>query len=57
MELHVRQKVVYPGQGVCVVEAIRNRKIGGDEMSVYRLRVLNDSTTIVVPTENPAADR
>ena len=52
MELHVRQKVVYPGQGVCVVEAIRNRKIGGDEMSVYRLRVLNDSTTIVVPTEN-----
>ncbi len=52
MGIRTGQKVVYPGQGVCVVEAIKNRKIGADLVSVYRLRVLSDDSMIIVPTEN-----
>ena len=52
MELQVGQKVVYPGQGVCVVDAIRKRDIGGNLIKVYRLRVLSDDSMIIVPTDN-----
>jgi CarD family transcriptional regulator len=51
MELHIGQKVAYPGQGVCLVESIKTREIGGGTMSVYMLRVLNDNSSICVPTE------
>lgn len=52
MELQVGQKVVYPGQGVCVVDAVKKRDIGGNLIKVYRLRVLSDDSMIIVPTDN-----
>lgn len=52
MELNVGQKVAYPNQGVCMVEDIENKKIGGNSMSFYALRVLSDNSTIFVPTDN-----
>jgi CarD family transcriptional regulator len=52
MELTVGQKVAYPNQGVCLVEHIENKKIGGNSMSFYALRVLSDNSTIFVPTAN-----
>jgi len=55
MELNIGQKVAYPGQGVCLVESINTREIGERLISVYLLRVLNDNSTICVPTEK--ADR
>jgi CarD family transcriptional regulator len=55
MELSVGQKVAYPNQGVCLVEEIQNKKIGGNSMSFYALRVLSDNSTIWVPTANVEA--
>ncbi len=55
MELSVGQKVAYPNQGVCMVEDIENKKIGGNSMSFYALRVLSDNSTIFVPTANVEA--
>lgn len=52
MELNVGQKVAYPGQGVCVVEALQRKTIGECSMVFYSLRVLNDSSTILVPMAN-----
>ncbi len=52
MEINIGQKVAYPNQGICLVEDIENKKIGGNSMSFYALRVLSDNSTIFVPTAN-----
>lgn len=52
MELSIGQKVSYPSQGVCLVEKIGKRQVGGTSMKFYSLRVLSDNSTILVPTEN-----
>lgn len=52
MELSIGQKVAYPNQGVCLVEDIAGKKIGGNLINFYSLRVLSDNSTIFVPTAN-----
>jgi len=52
MELNVGQKVSYPNQGICLVEDIEKKQIGGNPLSFYALRVLSDNSTIFVPTAN-----
>lgn len=55
MELTVGQKVAYPNQGVCMVENIEKKQIGGSHMRFYSLRVLSDNSTIFVPLANAEA--
>jgi CarD family transcriptional regulator len=55
MELSIGQKVAYPNQGVCMVENIEKKKIGGDSLEFYELRVLGDNSTIFVPMANVKA--
>ena len=52
MELSIGQKVAYPGQGVCEVEEVGTRKVGGCVTSCYLLRVLVDNSHILVPVAN-----
>lgn len=52
MELNIGQKVAYPNQGVCLVEDIEKKQIGGSSMKFYALRVLSDNSTIFVPMDN-----
>lgn len=52
MELNIGQQVSYPSQGVCLIEEIKRKMIGQNAMDFYSLRVLNDNSTILVPTEN-----
>jgi len=52
MELNIGQKVAYPGQGVCEVEEVGKRNVGGCVTSCYLLRVLGDNSHILVPVEN-----
>lgn len=52
MELVKGQKVAYPSQGVCMVESIESKFIGERSIDFYSLRVLNDNSVIMVPTEN-----
>ena len=55
MELSIGQKVAYPGQGVCVVEEIEKRNIGGSVVPCYILRVVGDSSHILIPAEKVEA--
>jgi CarD family transcriptional regulator len=55
MELSIGQKVAYPGQGVCVVEEIEERNIGGSVVPCYVLRVLGDCSHILIPAEKAEA--
>lgn len=51
MNLSIGQKVAYPNQGICLIEDIKKRKVGGHSVSCYFLRVLGDNSTIFVPME------
>jgi CarD family transcriptional regulator len=52
MELSIGQKVSYPGQGVCEIEQIEVRNIGGNSTECCLLRVIGDSSHILVPVAN-----
>jgi CarD family transcriptional regulator len=52
MELRIGQKVAYPNQGVCRVEELENKTVGGCSISCYLLRVLGDNSKILVPVSN-----
>ena len=52
MELSIGQKVAYPSQGVCMVEGVQQKRIGGEAIHFYSLRVLSDNSIIFVPTSN-----
>ncbi len=49
MKLTIGQKIVYPNQGVCVVEEFSENTFGAVTISGYVLRVLHDHSTIFVP--------
>lgn len=55
MELIVGQKVAYPGQGVCEVENIETRDVGGRVTECLLLRVIGDDSHILVPVANTEA--
>ena len=48
-KLNVGQKVAYPNQGVCLVEAHSEKSFGDTCVSGFCLRVLGDNSTIFVP--------
>ncbi|HLL22900.1 MAG TPA: CarD family transcriptional regulator [Kofleriaceae bacterium] len=48
----VGDKAVYPVHGVAEVVALENRDIGGNQTSVYILKVLETGMRIIVPTIN-----
>ncbi|MGI8812767.1 MAG: CarD family transcriptional regulator [Pyrinomonadaceae bacterium] len=52
MELRIGQKVTYPSQGVCLVEHLESKTIGGTVLQFYALRVLSDNSIIFVPMCN-----
>jgi len=50
---HSGDKVIYPLQGVAEVESIEARIIlGTEQRQYYILKILNNSTTIMVPVDN-----
>jgi CarD family transcriptional regulator len=55
VKFKVGDKVVYPSQGVSVVEEIAEEVLGGATLSCYHLRLLNTESKVVVPVGN--ADR
>jgi len=64
VEFQVGDKVVYPSQGVSVVERIDDEVLAGQSMRCYYLRLLSTSSKVVVPVVNservglrPLADR
>ncbi len=52
MEFNVGDKVVYPSQGVSVVESITDEELAGCTMNCYTLRLLSTDSKVVVPVTN-----
>ncbi len=52
MEFSVGDKVVYPSQGVSVVESISEEELAGTSMRCYILRLLSTDSKVVVPVDN-----
>ncbi len=49
VDFKVGDKLVYPAQGVCVVEAVQTRKVSGSEQKFYMLTVVESQMKIMVP--------
>jgi CarD family transcriptional regulator len=52
VEFKVGDKVVYPSQGVSVVESITDEELAGSTMSCYTLRLLSTESIVMVPVVN-----
>lgn len=52
MNFKVGDKVVYPSQGVTVVEEISAEVLAGCEMKCYHLRLLGSDSKVMVPVTN-----
>jgi len=48
-------KVVYPGHGVGVIEAVQEKSIQGLECKFFILRILETDLTIMIPTDHVAS--
>jgi len=55
VEFQVGDKVVYPSQGVTVIESIGEEDFGGTSIECYCLRMLSTDSKVMVPIRN--ADR
>ncbi len=51
----VGDNAVYPAHGVAKVKRIEERDVGGTKKSFYVLQVVENSMTIMVPTDNTAS--
>ena len=52
MDFTVGDKVVYPSQGVSVIESISDEVFGDSRVMCYRLRLLTTDSLVVVPVGN-----
>jgi CarD family transcriptional regulator len=52
VDFSVGDKVVYPSQGVSVVESITEEELAGTTMSCYNLRLLSTESKVMVPVTN-----
>jgi CarD family transcriptional regulator len=52
LQFKVGDKVVYPSQGVSVVESITDEVLVGTSMRCYTLRLLNTESKVMVPVDN-----
>ena len=52
MVFKVGQKVVYPAQGIGIVEQIESRQINGEQHEFYLLRLHANNSLVMVPTRN-----
>lgn len=48
----IGDKVIYPNQGIGVVEDIQKENYFGQEFQVYHLRILSNDSKIMVPSSN-----
>ncbi len=46
------QLVVYPAQGVGIIENITKKEVGGINTDFYIIRILNNNGTVMIPVDN-----
>jgi CarD family transcriptional regulator len=52
MFFKVGQKVIYPTQGIAIVEKIESRQFNGEQQDFYLLRLQAHDSLVMVPTRN-----
>ena len=52
MNYKIGEKVIYPNQGVGVIEEICTKKIAGQQEEFYMLRIVSNNSTVMIPTCN-----
>ncbi|MEE8350184.1 MAG: CarD family transcriptional regulator [Acidobacteriota bacterium] len=52
MDYKVGEKVIYPNQGVGVIEEICTKNIAGQNEEFYMLRIVSNNSTVMIPTSN-----
>lgn len=52
MQFEVGDKVVYPTHGIGVIEGVMVRRMGGQEIHFYQLRLAETKSVVMVPTQN-----
>jgi len=50
--LKIGDKVIYPNQGIGIVEDIQEEKYFGEKFKIYHVRILANSTLVLVPSSN-----
>ena len=48
----IGDKVIYPTQGICVIEDIQEENYYGEDFHIYHVRLLSNYTLILVPASN-----
>lgn len=48
----IGDKVIYPNQGIGIIEDIQDERYFGEEFHIYHLRILANNTLILVPFSN-----
>jgi len=54
VEFKVGDKVVYPNHGVGVIEEVLRTQAGGIDQAFFRLRIVANGSTVLIPTANTA---
>lgn len=52
MEFQVGDRVVYPNQGVGIIEDVCRTSIGGCDEELYKLRLLDSNSLVMIPLSN-----
>ncbi|HZX10039.1 MAG TPA: CarD family transcriptional regulator [Acidobacteriota bacterium] len=47
--LSIGDKIIYPNQGIGIVEDIQKQKLYGEESRVFRLRIVSNDTLVLIP--------
>lgn len=48
--LKIGDKIIYPNQGLGVIEAIHEETYNGERFTVFRLRIISNNTLVTVPS-------
>lgn len=49
-QFEIGDKIIYPNQGVGVIEDIQNEKLYGMESKIYHVRIRSNNTLVMVPS-------
>lgn len=48
----IGDRIIYPNQGLGVIEDIQEEKLYGEEFQIYHVRILSNQTLVLVPFSN-----
>jgi len=50
----IRDRIIYPNQGLAVIEDIQEETLYGEVFQIYHVRIISNNTLVLVPCSNAA---